>query len=131
MVVNSGGARRSVTGNINAAGNDSADEFNSSLSPSFLAETALGKGILTIQSWVSLLTCTVQTGYAESLPYQTNWMGINTYTKIGSRISYTRYVSHRFDLRGDYQFEYCKSVKYETVTTLNHQVILSLAYKIY
>jgi hypothetical protein len=131
IVLNSAGERHNVSGNINAAGNDSYDEFNSSLCPSVLGETSLGKDILTVQCWVSLLTYTVEPGYAEGLPYKANWMGINSYSKIGSRISYTTSISHRFDIRGDYQFEFCRSVKYEPVTSLNHQVIISLVYKIY
>jgi hypothetical protein len=127
MVLNSAQSSQ----HISVSGNNEYNELNFSFSPSLFAETSLGKGILSIQSWVSLITWAIRPGYALSYPYQSNWMGIGAFTKIGSRISYTKNLSHRVDLRGDYQFEFFRSVKYEPVTSLNHQVILSLVYKIY
>ena len=100
-----------------------------SLSPSVLAEMPLGKDMVAIQGWASMIAFARQSGYSLSYPAENNWLTIPTFFKIESRMSYVRYFSERWDGRLDYQFQYYKMQKYETVIGLSHQFVFSLVYK--
>jgi hypothetical protein len=131
------GSRRgsSFSGYQNIAGEEIA-----SLSPSILMEMIVGKDIVTVQCWSSVLAYLAvndrldsgwpQIEYIFRYSPKTKWMSSNEFLTMDSRISYNKYLTPRLNARLDYQFQFYKLSKYETILSLSQQAIVSLVYKI-
>ncbi len=116
--------------NNKATGNNQTGELTFSLSPSLLLEWSVKRSYFSFQGWFSVLNLTVQPGYALSYPEQTNWLSLGSYAEVNSRLSYSKYVSNRFDFRIDYQFSFTRLSNYESIGYVSNQVVTSLVYKI-
>lgn len=130
LVLNARVSRRQNTHEGLSIGTNDTGEVIVSLSPSFFVEKPLGKNLMSFQCWTALIAWSVQRGYALSYPVQSNVLLPGKFMEIDARISYNKYLSRRFGARADYQFELYKLSKYDTITSLSHQIVFSLLYNI-
>jgi hypothetical protein len=95
-----------------------------SLSPSAIIEVPFRKDKLNIQAWFAL------TGYVfGGAKSQRGSVSIRDFSNFNSRISYSRYFSDRWEGRVDYQLQLYTLSKYESLSSVVHQLNFSLVYK--
>jgi hypothetical protein len=121
-------SRNNPSSNASKANNQSG-ELLASLNPSVLLEYPIRKNLLTIQFWSPVLTFLYQQGYALS-PDGGNWVSLNKLGGLDCRISYDKFLSDRWSARFDYQFQFYRITKFETLSSLSNQLVVSLVYKI-
>jgi hypothetical protein len=110
-------------------GNNKSGQLITSLNPSLLAELQIRGNLLTIQLWSPMFTLLYQQGYALG-PVESSWISLNKFGGIDSRISYDNCLSDRWNARFDYQFQFYRLTRYETLVSLSNQFLVSLVYKI-
>lgn len=127
-VVNAQGTKRTnlFRGNI---GNNITGELIASLSPSLLAELSLKNDKLSAQLWFPIFAFLYQQSYALG-PDDGYWLSLSNFTGFDWRVSYDKYLSERWNARLDYQFQFYRLSKFETLALLRNQVAISLVYKI-
>jgi hypothetical protein len=128
IVVN---AQASMRNNLfnGSTGNNAAGELIGSLNPSLLAEFPVKKNVLSVQVWAPIFAFLYQQTYGLG-PENGNWSSLNNFAGVDWRISYDKYLSERWNLRFDYQFQFYRLSKFETLSSLSNQGIVSLVYKI-
>lgn len=101
-------------------------ESNISLSPSVLFEMPFGADLLTMQAWTAIMGYSFG-GFKNARGLV--WTG--DFSNTGARVSYTKYFSTRWEGRLDYQFQYYILTKFETTSSVVHQMNFFIVYKIH
>ncbi len=105
-------------------------ELITSLSPSLLVELPMRKDLLSAQVWSSIMAVSFQAGYARSLPPQLNLLGISEFSTINWRMAFSKSLAVKWNLRFEYQFQLNNLRKFETLTSLSHQLTTSVIFKV-
>ncbi len=100
-------------------------ESNASLSPSVLFEVPLASSAFTVQAWTAIV------GYNfGGFNNARGWMWAGDFSNTGTRVSYSKHFSSHWEGRLDYQFQYYTSTKFETISSVVHQINLLLVLKL-
>lgn len=129
LLINAKGSSRNNFSANTSNGNNQSGELLTSLDPSVLMEYPVRKNLLAIQLWSPVLAFLYQRGYALG-PEGGNWISFNKFGGLDCRMSYDKYLSDRWNARFDYQFQFYRITKLETLASLSNQIVVSLVYKI-
>jgi hypothetical protein len=134
-VIEFGGSNRKYSETDNSITNGSPfldGETLGTLSPSVLIETTKGKGRFSLQTWTTLFS---YVAHNKSGLRNGKLVGLDQLTKFDARISYSRFLSERWDGRLDYQLQTIHldyqfpNYSFAAITSFSHLVSFSLAYK--
>jgi hypothetical protein len=127
-VVNAQGTQRTNLFN-GSVGNNITGELLISFSPSLLAELHFKKDKASAQVWSPVLAFCYQRGYALG-PEGGDMLSFGNFSGFEWRVSYDRHLSERWNVRLDYQFQFFRLTKFETLASLRNQITISLVFKI-
>jgi len=130
LVLDTKTSRRHNTIDGVQTGRNTMGEITTSLSPSLYIEKSIRNDVAGLQCWSALLTYAVQSGYTLSNPEKMDMLGPGEFKELDTRIFYNKFLTSRIVARVDYQFQVYKISKYETVSSLSHQVVFSLLYNL-
>lgn len=101
-------------------------EINCSFSPSLLIERPMGKSMISVQAWRNIAGYV----YVFGFRFIRGFVDINDFSSAGIRVSYNQYFSERWATRIEYQTQYWTRSKKVDVTSIAHQAVFSLVYKL-
>ncbi len=112
-----------------SAGNNSSDEGFFSFNPSVLFENKIRNNAISLQIWFSAVAYVIWPAKGID-QIDSKVMSIGSFSKTEARLSYSKYLSPRWEGRIDGQFQFYALTIDQTLYKINSQVIASIAYKL-